>query len=867
MKRLFLLSLLSFPVFLATGQSFLDEFGDGDIADWTGNPEFFIANPEGELQLNGDCVAGGDHYIVQALPTLDAAEWSFQVQLDFDPSNANHTRIYLQSDIPELTGEPHGYFVRVGVDGSGDVVELWRASGATSNLVIAGTISVSTTPQVGIRVTRSEDALWELWVDGDGGTDYILDGSNTDDTYNGGLYAGIRCKYSSTRCDLFYFDDFYINPLYFDTDPPELDLLSVENATTLIVDFNEPVELLSSESISNYTVSGGVGNPVNATRNAADQSQVTLTFAADFPEAVTLTLAINGVADMNGNATSGLVGDFTFAELHTGDVVISEIMADPEPVIGLPAEEYIELQNTTGFVIELAGFGISDASGPSDPLPAYALEPGGYVILCDDGAAAAFAAFPNLIAVSGFPSLNNDGDDLSLIGPTGNTLHSVAYTTAWYQNELKAGGGWSLEMIDPSNTCQGIENWTASVAPSGGTPGALNSVDGDNPDTEAPLLLQVFPQTIDSILITLSEPVLTDLVTMDQIEITDETGSPLSVSAILIDNATPERIGVVVFPALETGVVYTLALSDIQDCAGNVIGAFATQQFGLPEDPAVGDIVINEILFNPVSGGFDYIELFNRSQKIVDLNTMTIAEADITDSTIIKEFGIASPSGRLLFPGRYVCITQNTDQVIAQYFTIDTGNFITNSNLPNYDDGEGIAILYDRFLNEVDHLHFFDDWHYALLEDEDGVSLERVNYAQDTQDENNWHSASSNVHFGTPGYQNSVFGDITGGGTFEVEYPVFSPDGDGYHDLLILTYTLEAAGFTGSIIIFDAQGRPVRYLVNNDLLGLEGFFTWDGVNNDDLASPSGIYIIYGEFFNLDGGVERFKRKCTLVRKY
>lgn len=848
-----------------SGQSFLDDFNDGDLTGWTGTPEFFIANGSGELQLNGDCVAGGDHYLSQPLPTLGAAEWSFQVHLDFDPSAANHTRIFLQSDVPDLSGDVYGYFVRVGEDGAADAVKIWRSNGASSSVLVTGITSVATSPMVGIKVVRTIDNEWQLYVDPDGGTDYVFEGSQVDDTYAGGSYAGILCRYSSTRCDKFYFDDFYINPLYFDTESPELNGVTVLSSTQLLVDFSEPVEEVSSETETFYTVTGGVGNPVDAARDALDPSLVTLTFLADFPEGVLLTLAINGVQDLAGNPCSGLTADFSVYTIQYGNLVINEIMADPEPVLSLPVEEYIEIHNPTALAIDLTGCSFSDASNTTDPFSGYVIPAGGYVIICDDGSVDAFAAYTNVLGVAGFPSLNNDGDVLTLYNPSLDIVHQVPYTSAWYNNAIKADGGWSLEMIDPTNTCQGIENWTASTNPAGGTPGSVNAVFGSNPDVDAPQLTSVYPVTLDTIALSFNENLILDDIILSNVVITDATGATINLVALVTDAAHADKFSVVTETPLLEGIVYTCIVSDVTDCSGNIITLFNTQQFGIPQPVEAQDVVINEILFNAVSGGFDYVELYNRSTKIIDLSTLVIAELKLDDTTQIDGFASVSNSGALLFPGRYVAITNDILQVITQYFTVDTGNFI-ETDIPNYDDAEGIVVLYDAALNEIDHVHYYDDWHYALLTDEDGVSLERVNYNFASQDPSNWHSAGSDKHYGTPGYQNSVFGEVGSEAAFALEYQVFSPDGDAWHDLLMITYNTDAEGYTATIVVFDAQGRTVKNLLNNTSISREGFITWDGLTNDDREAPSGIYIVYAEIFNLEGQVERFKLKCTLARK-
>jgi hypothetical protein len=102
----------------------------------------------------------------------------------------------------------------------------------------------------------------------------------------------------------------------------------------------------------------------------------------------------------------------------------------------------------------------------------------------------AFGQFGSALGISGFPSLNNDAGDILLSSGSGNIIHALHYDKSWFNNELKASGGWSLEMIDPSNPCASGKNWTASHSLTGGTPGMRNSADAENPDSESPTLIR-----------------------------------------------------------------------------------------------------------------------------------------------------------------------------------------------------------------------------------------------------------------------------------------------------------------------------------------------------------------------------------------
>ena len=168
------------------------------------------------------------------------------------------------------------------------------------------------------------------------------------------------------------------------------------------------------------------------------------------------------------------------------DVVIDEIMADPTPQIGLPSNEWIELKNVSANPVNLQNWRIGDAAGQSGSMPGFVLQPDSFVIVCTGSAVAAMQAYGRVIAVTSFPSLDNEGDQLYLKSNSGLTIHAVSYSFSWYQNAVKSDGGWTLEMIDTKNPCAGISNWKASTDTRGGSPGIKNSVDAVNNDLSGP---------------------------------------------------------------------------------------------------------------------------------------------------------------------------------------------------------------------------------------------------------------------------------------------------------------------------------------------------------------------------------------------
>ena len=156
----------------------------------------------------------------------------------------------------------------------------------------------------------------------------------------------------------------------------------------------------------------------------------------------------------------------------------------------------------------------------------------------------------------------------------------------------------------------------------------------------------------------------------------------------------------------------------------------------------------------------------------------------------------------------------------------------------------------------IDSFDYREDQHFALLDDEKGVSLERLNPFSITQEDGNWHSAASTVGFATPGLENSQFiqdNNIIDEILFIPEKTI-SPDGDGFQDLLIIQYETDQPGYLLNAKIFDLQGREISYFIQNELLSNKGTFSWEGTSDGQEKARLGIYVLWFELFDLNGQV-------------
>ena len=845
-----------------------ENFGDGDF---TANPAWasvagdWIVDAAGQLQSN-NMVANSTFYISTPSTLATETQWEFYVKLSFGTSSTNYTDIFLTASASDLTANStNGYFVRIG--NTQDEISLYKKSGATSTKIIDGLDgTTSSSTSIKIKVTRDVNNKWILYRDLTGAsTNFFNEGSVSDNTFNTSSFFGILVKQSTVAsfAQRHFFDDIVIEPYVPDVIPPSIISATAISNNSVDVLFNEAVDNISSEVAANYVANNSIGAAATATLDGVNNALVHLTFNNIFPNGSNIALTINGVQDIAGNTLTNGIGSFSFYTPQQYDVVIDEIMADPTPQVSLPNAEWIELRNTTAFAINLQGWKIGDISGQSGAIPNFVLQPDSFVIVCTGSAVAALSAFGTTIAVSSFPSLDNNGEQLYLSDAAGKIIHEVNYSINWFRNELKKDGGWSLEMIDTKNPCSGFSNWKASEDTRGGSPGKKNVVDAVNTDQAAPKLLRAYATDNLNITLVFDEP-LDNLkaATAASYNISDGVGIPAS--AVVVSPGF-DKVNLQLATALTTNKIYTVTVSAISDCVGNAIGSNNTARVGLTEVADSLDIVINEILFNPPSNGNDYVEIYNRSNKIVDLKQTYIANRNTAG--VISSGTLLSAGPYLLFPKDFMVITENTDWVKANFITLNPAAFITISSMPSYNDDAGDVIILNAQLNITDELKYTDKWHFKLLDNKEGVALERIDYNAPTQSQDNWHSAASSVNYGTPAYKNSQF-RINDGvqGEVKLSPEIVSPDNDGQDDFATIDYSFAEPGYVASITIFDASGRPVRFLQRNALCGTQGNFRWDGLGEKSQQLTTGVYVVLTEIFNLNGKKKQFKKPIVVARR-
>ncbi|HOI31697.1 MAG: lamin tail domain-containing protein [Bacteroidales bacterium] len=840
-----------------------DDFSDGDFTTnpiWTGTEDLFVINEDFQLQLNA--TEAGTAWLSTAYEAFETMEWRFYIRLAFSPSANNYARVMLSSGQNNPGEAFDGYYLQFGEAGSEDAIELFKQENGEISSILRGTTGqIASSFAFWVKVIRTEQGNWQLLTDPSGTGIYTLEASGFDESMNPGGWFGFFTQYTVSNSTRFYFDDVYAGPEQIDDQAPQLLQTTTLNPFELQLTFDEGI---APESLNpdNFSADNNLGKPAEVSFGE-NSSIMQLYFETSFENGVLYTLTINNISDLAGNIAPEFSTTFSYYEAATNDVVINEIMADPTPVVGLPEWEYVELYNRTSLPVDLNGWQFLTGTTVKD-IGAVTLEPNGYLILCHEDALAELESYGAAFGFSSF-QLSNAGTSLSLISKQGTTISMVGYTDKWYNDPNKTDGGWSLEQIDPDNPCGGRNNWSASNATIGGTPGSLNAIDAPN---VFPPKVERFQLITDNILHLWFDQQM-DPASLQQLNnYTLENNLENPTEAYL--NPSDGTFVELVFnqPFLD-GNLYKLLLSEnLMNCIGLGMEAGSFIQLGLPDMLEAGDILINEILFNPLGDGVDYVEVLNPSDKILDLNQLYLGNIRQTipnppDTTLYP----VTTDSYLLLPGKLALLCTNGNIVAEQYPISDPEVFVEMNSFPSYPNTEGTAVLMSLTGKLIDKMSYTEKMHFPLLNIVKGVSLERISTTASSDDPDNWHSAAESVGFGTPGLPNSMTMNTTPStDEISISPEIFSPDGDGVDDATSINYLFDEPGYTMNILIFNSTGQQIRHLVKSELVGSEGQTIWNGLDENGNRVTTGIYIVFAEVFDLNGNTKSFKEAVVVASR-
>jgi hypothetical protein len=563
-----------------------------------------------------------------------------------------------------------------------------------------------------------------------------------------------------------------------------------------------------------------------------------------------------------------LMGSMLAQTVQPYDILINEFMPAPVAKSKLPNVEYIELHNrlkNKKDSINLEGFTIWNGSD-STVLPNYRLEADSFVIIYTQKKDEYFKPYcKDTIALptsKKLITLSNPTDVFYLVSRDKRVIDAASYDLTFYQGKGEAG--LALERTRINARCDSLA-WAPSRNPQMGTPGKKNSVFNDTLDTTPPLIERYYLKDSMTIILVFNKSLNRDLAKdLSNYEIFGGEG----IESVYTIAPFFKVVKLILKSPLKSGFLYKLNVKKtLTDCQNIPLSVPLTLEIRLRELPKKesNDLIINEILVNPESGGSRFVELYNNSsKKAFDIADLQIRDTIRNDVKFIK-------TNFLLLPKQYVVLTDKPDYVRNRYKMPDSLKFhILKNSLPVWKEDSGsISITVGPV--EIDKVNYLKSWHNPLLATTDGVSLERLNPNLPSSDSTNWQSASEKSGFATPAQKNSQFRifqkDPSVSSPFWLEKNTFSPDEDGFEDALLIRYKLEKSGGVANIQVFDSNGRFVKTLSINELLGTEGVIRWQSERTDGIGAKVGIYILVIETVFPNGSTIRQKLPFALTTQF
>lgn len=556
------------------------------------------------------------------------------------------------------------------------------------------------------------------------------------------------------------------------------------------------------------------------------------------------------------------------AEYSADSVIINEFMY--APAAGEP--EWIEILNTGFRVQNLKGWSISDGVAATRHIIAVnpvLLEPGELAVVTSDSSSLTGrrpGISAKVLQPAALPSLNNTGDNLHLFNASGGCKDSVSYVPGW-----GGSAGVSLERIDALAGGNCAENWGSSTDTAGATPGRMNSIARRGFDL-AVLKVRSAPECdahACEVEVTVRNTgrnpasswsiLLADDIDRDSVARDAEIIGRLPGAGTLAPGDS--TICAVPWPSPVPGkhsIRAVIVMAEDQRPANNGMSAAII----VPIPP--GSVRINEILYEPLSGMPEFVEVINASSSPIDLDGCTLSDEAVAGESC-NCWTIGGKAYRLQ---KGECLAVLADSTGPAWFPSlrapHAGAMISmgESSLGLNNDGDMIRLKSAAGVL-LDSVRYDPSFHSRDIRTTQGRSLELITPLWDAAGGTNW-STCVDPAGGTPAARNSISVEVLPSAASVSAWPnPFSPDGDGHDDFCLVNVTLPSRTSLVRIRIFDARGRIIRDLANLVPAGTQGSIAWDGRDDEGRRGRIGIYVVLVEAVDAEGGIA-VSAKCAVV---
>ncbi len=505
------------------------------------------------------------------------------------------------------------------------------------------------------------------------------------------------------------------------------------------------------------------------------------------------------------------------ATIVKAQVMITEIQPAPsgeEP-------EWVEIENVGTKASTITGWQICDDRSCAE-IPATRLLAGQRAILTRDvaGVRAASPLPPDARVIEvALPTLNNTTDAVVLRDEQLQRVDSLAYDLARHPvpRSLERQG----EATETAVLYQ--DRWTPSVDRSGATPGRLNSVVIVASDVG----IESVKGADDAVLVRVSNrgrqrmvdvPVIVQLPQRRLVRTVPvvETGQSQEVSIPLTDLGWP----------LLQGIHQAQVVAGAGDSRPENDSADAVLH--LPPRP--GTVMLNEILFDPLPGIDDYVELANTSADTVDLG-----------GWILQDEGGSSgqfPTGSILKPQGFL-VAANSSTVAD---IMDSGVPSVLSSAVNFNSTGDRVMLRTPSGFLVDAATYSSAWHSEHSDAVKGRALEKRSPALVSDHASSW-TTSTDPRGGTPGGPNTVARRAPDTGTLGVSPSPFSSDERSLRHPAMITFEQPFTQAVARMTVYTPEGALVADLLESAYVGSRGGAVWNGRGATGERVSPGPYVV------------------------
>jgi len=652
-------------------------------------------------------------------------------------------------------------------------------------------------------------------------------------------------------------DDFEFGEIEVDRSAPQVKLVRGFDEKQIELIFNEALDPVFSRFLLNYEIAG-----IELQKAELKNDSIVYLFSElALKKNENYQVRIRQIPDLAGNFMGDTLISFTFFDptnIPPKGIVINELMPAPKADLDLPNVEYVELFNASDQAFRLEGLSWSNSKTSTTLLPFW-IAPDEYLILAPANQAAQLEIYGSVLPVKNWPTLLNSGDVLTIAHPGGAQIDQVSYSSSTWKSSEFANGGYSLEVVNPFYSCDQSTFLQASKDKMRGSPGRQNSVFSSASDAESIRINASFFRNDSSIILDFTKPILP---TVNRGNILIEP--MLEIAAITFEGA--KRLNIQLKSAARANLKYQLKFVDFSDCSGAQLPLDFAVELILAIPAKRGDLVINELLFDPKTGFPKFVELQNVTDSYLEFSSWQLGNFDTSGRPAqLKKLG---EENLQIPPKGFVVFTTNASQLQLAYPNSVPETFYTLSALPSYPISGGTVVLMDGRGDVTEAFTYSEELHHPLLRDSKGVSLERISYSTPVDNFSNWHSASGLAGYATPGKKNSQYiSSEFDGNLIQIEPEVFDPEGRNGNSFTSIKYELDQAGWLGSFRIYSISGQLIQSLAQNEILGSKGLFTWTGTDASGKIVRPGYYLLLVELYDLSGNLKSIKKTIVVATKF